>query len=146
LARPPRPLSPSAELTSWWAAVNAARGEEVVTSSRASGAQADFIGVDLGSANSARELASRATELGHGHVDILVNNAGIFRLDPTASMAEDDIDAVFAPAMDELTAQALAERLASPDEIAAAITYMASDDASFVHGAIVEVDGGRAAT
>jgi NAD(P)-dependent dehydrogenase (short-subunit alcohol dehydrogenase family) len=65
---------------------NAARGEEVVTSLRASGTQADFIGVDLGSADSARKLASRATELGHGHVDILVNNAGIFPLGPTASM------------------------------------------------------------
>jgi len=28
-------------------------------------------------------------------------------------------------------------------KIAAAITYLASDDASFVHGAILAVDGGR---
>ena len=75
---------------------NAARGEAVVTSLRASGAKADFIDVDLGSSDSARELARRATELGDGHVDILVNNAAIFPMGPTASMAEDDIDAVFA--------------------------------------------------
>jgi NAD(P)-dependent dehydrogenase (short-subunit alcohol dehydrogenase family) len=48
--------------------------------------------------------------------------------------------------MDELAALAPAGRPASPDEIAAAITYIASDDASFVHGAILEVDDGRAAT
>jgi len=209
---------------------NAARGRAVVTSLRASGAKADFIEVDLGSSDSARELARRATELGDGHVDILVNNAAIFPMGPTASMAEDDIDAVFAinvkvpfvlvgelaPAMtrrgkgaivnvgtmaaefgmpgtslygaskaalvlltkawaaefgpsgvwvnavnpgptrtegtavmggaiDGLAALAPAGRPASPDEIAAAITYLASDDASFVHGAILAVDGGRTA-
>ena len=75
---------------------NAARGEAVVTSLRARGAKADFIDVDLGSSDSARELARRATQLGDGHVDILVNNAAIFPTGPTASMAEDDIDAVFA--------------------------------------------------
>jgi NAD(P)-dependent dehydrogenase (short-subunit alcohol dehydrogenase family) len=207
---------------------NAARGEAVVTSLRASGAKADFIDVDLGSSDSARDLARRATELGQGQVDILVNNAAIFPMGPTASMAEDDIDAVFAvnikvpfvlvgelaPAMarrgkgaivnvgtmaaefgmpgtslygaskaalvlltkawaaefgpsgvrvnavnpgptrtegtaglpiDEFAELAPAGRPASPNEIAAAITYLASDDASFVHGAILAVDGGRTA-
>ena len=61
---------------------NAAGGEAVVTSLRASGAKADFIAVDLGSSDSARELARRATELGGGHVDILVNNAAIFPMGP----------------------------------------------------------------
>ena len=77
---------------------NTARGEAVVTSLRARGAKADFIDVDLGSSDSARELARRATELGGGHVEILVNNAAIFPMGPTASMAEDDIDAVLVPA------------------------------------------------
>jgi len=209
---------------------NAARAEAVVTSLRARGAKADFIDVDLGSSDSARELARRATELGGGHVDILVNNAAIFPTGPTAAMAENDIDAAFAvnvkvpfvlvgelaPAMasrgkgaivnvgtmvaefgmagtslygaskaalvlltkawaaefgpsgvrvnavnpgptrtegtavlgeaiDKFAALAPAGRPASPDEIAAAITYLASDDASFVHGAILAVDGGRTA-
>jgi NAD(P)-dependent dehydrogenase (short-subunit alcohol dehydrogenase family) len=34
---------------------------------------------------------------------------------------------------------------ATPDEIAAAVSFLASDDASFVYGAIVPVDGGRVA-
>jgi NAD(P)-dependent dehydrogenase (short-subunit alcohol dehydrogenase family) len=102
-----------------------------VTSLRASGAKADFIAVDLGSADSARELARRATELGGGHVDTLVNNAAIFPTGPAASMAQDGAGSNRAAA--------------SPDEIAAAITDLASDDASFVHSAIFAVDGGRTA-
>jgi NAD(P)-dependent dehydrogenase (short-subunit alcohol dehydrogenase family) len=38
-----------------------------------------------------------------------------------------------------------ARRVASPDEIAETIAYLASDRASFIHGAIVPIDGGRTA-
>ena len=34
-------------------------------------------------------------------------------------------------------------RPAAPEEIASAISYLAGDDASFVHGAVLDVDGGR---
>ena len=37
-------------------------------------------------------------------------------------------------------------RVAEPEEIAAAIAYLASDEASFIHGATIPVDGGRTAT
>jgi NAD(P)-dependent dehydrogenase (short-subunit alcohol dehydrogenase family) len=47
---------------------------------------------------------------------------------------------------DELAALAPAGRSASAEEIAAAITYLVSDDASYVNGAILPVDGGRTAT
>jgi NAD(P)-dependent dehydrogenase (short-subunit alcohol dehydrogenase family) len=46
---------------------------------------------------------------------------------------------------DQLAVLAPAGRAASPEEIAAAITYLVSDDASFVHGVILPVDGGRTA-
>ena len=48
-------------------------------------------------------------------------------------------------ALDQLAAQAPARRAADPAEIAAAITYLATDAASFVHGVVVSVDGGRTA-
>lgn len=41
--------------------------------------------------------------------------------------------------------QAPAGRVADPAEIAAAVTYLATDAASFVHGVVLPVDGGRTA-
>jgi NAD(P)-dependent dehydrogenase (short-subunit alcohol dehydrogenase family) len=49
-------------------------------------------------------------------------------------------------ALDQLASLAPAGRPASPEEIASAIVFLASDEASFVLGAVLAVDGGRAAT
>ncbi|HEY2593543.1 MAG TPA: SDR family oxidoreductase, partial [Chloroflexota bacterium] len=35
--------------------------------------------------------------------------------------------------------------VARPEEIAAAVAYLASSEATFVHGAVLHVDGGRTA-
>ena len=43
-------------------------------------------------------------------------------------------------------AQIPAGRVAAPEELAAAIVFLASDDGSFVHGVTLAVDGGRVAT
>ncbi|MFF8524714.1 SDR family oxidoreductase [Streptomyces werraensis] len=48
-------------------------------------------------------------------------------------------------ALGALATNAPAGRPASPQEIASVIAFLASDEASFVHGAIVPVDGGRVA-
>ena len=48
-------------------------------------------------------------------------------------------------ALDQLAAQAPAGRPASPDEIAEAIVFLATDRSSFVYGAKLAVDGGRTA-
>jgi NAD(P)-dependent dehydrogenase (short-subunit alcohol dehydrogenase family) len=45
----------------------------------------------------------------------------------------------------QLAAQAPAGRPASADEIAEAIVFLATDRASFIHGAKLAVDGGRTA-
>jgi len=47
--------------------------------------------------------------------------------------------------LDQLGALAPAGRPAAPEEIASAISYLAGDEASFVHGAVLDVDGGRRA-
>ena len=48
--------------------------------------------------------------------------------------------------VNQLAARAPAGRVARPAELAAAIVFLASDDASFVHGVTLAVDGGRVAT
>jgi NAD(P)-dependent dehydrogenase (short-subunit alcohol dehydrogenase family) len=47
--------------------------------------------------------------------------------------------------LDQLASQAPAQRVAAPEEIAAAVAFLASDSASFIHGALLAVDGGRTA-
>ncbi|GHH88473.1 hypothetical protein GCM10018793_68260 [Streptomyces sulfonofaciens] len=61
---------------------------------------------------------------------------GPTRTEGTAGMGED---------LDGLAAQGPAGRPPDPAEIAAAIAYLAGDEAGFVHGAILPVDGGRTA-
>ena len=208
---------------------NAERGAETVAAIRAEGGKAEFLPADLRDADSARDLARRATETA-GQVDILVNNAGVSGFGPTAATSEADFDAMYAvnvkapyfltaalvPAMvergtgavvnvstmvagfgmpgmalygstkaavnlltkawaaefgpqgvrvnavapgpvrtegtaamgeslDQLAAQAPAGHPADPSEIARAVAYLAGDEASFVQGVVLAVDGGRAA-
>jgi NAD(P)-dependent dehydrogenase (short-subunit alcohol dehydrogenase family) len=47
--------------------------------------------------------------------------------------------------LDQLASVTPAGRPAMPEEIATAVTYLVSDAASFVHGAVLPVDGGRVA-
>ena len=47
--------------------------------------------------------------------------------------------------LDRLAAEAPAGRPATPDEIAEAIVFLATDRASFIQGAKLAVDGGRTA-
>jgi NAD(P)-dependent dehydrogenase (short-subunit alcohol dehydrogenase family) len=206
------------------------RGDAVVAGIRAAGGTADFVAADLDDQHSVRELASRAVEVGGGHVDILVNSGGIFPFGATADTPADQIDEVFAvnvkapyllvaalaPAMaerghgaiinvttmvaefgmngmglygsskaalmlltkswaaefgpagvrvnavspgptrtegtlpmgdalDQLAQGGPAGRVGQPEEIAAAITFLATEQASFIHGVLLPVDGGRLA-
>ena len=53
---------------------------------------------------------------------------------------------VMGEALDQLASQAPAGRPATADEVAEAIAFLATDRASFIHGAKMAVDGGRTAT
>ena len=76
-------------------------------------------------------------KLSRGKVDIRIN---LQRSEQSANAG-----AVNRDALQQLAAQAPAGRPAAPEEIAEAIVFLATDRASFVHGAILPVDGGRTA-
>jgi NAD(P)-dependent dehydrogenase (short-subunit alcohol dehydrogenase family) len=92
-----------------------------------------------GSSKAAVELLTKAWAAEYGPKGVRVNGVspGPTRTEGTAEMGD---------ALDELASLGPAGRPASAEEIAAAVVFLASDDASFVHGAILPVDGGRAAT
>lgn len=79
---------------------------------------------------------SWAAEYGPQGVRVNAVSPGPTRTEGTAPMGE---------GLDQLAAAGPAGRAASPQEIAEAIVFLAADRSSFVHGAIVPVDGGRIA-
>jgi NAD(P)-dependent dehydrogenase (short-subunit alcohol dehydrogenase family) len=74
---------------------NVERGEKTIAEIRARGGQADFISSDLRDASSARQVARRAVELGHGQIDILINNAGVYPFGLTHETTEESFDKVY---------------------------------------------------
>ncbi len=91
-----------------------------------------------GSSKAALELLTKSWAAEYGPSGVRVNavSPGPTRTDGTAEMGE---------ALDQLASAAPAGRPARPEEIASAIVYLASDEASFVQGVVLPVDGGRVA-
>jgi 3-oxoacyl-[acyl-carrier protein] reductase len=100
-----------------------------------------------GNPGQAAYSASKAAVLGmtrslareYGGRGITVNAVcpGFIETDMTAAVLE--------RSRDELVAQIPAGRTGSPQEAAAAIRFLASDDATYVNGAVLAVDGGLTA-
>jgi NAD(P)-dependent dehydrogenase (short-subunit alcohol dehydrogenase family) len=91
-----------------------------------------------GSSKAALVLLTKSWAAEYGPAGVRVNavSPGPTRTEGTAAMGD---------ALDQLASAAPVGRPGLPEEIAAAITYLASDAASFVHGALLPVDGGRIA-
>lgn len=91
-----------------------------------------------GSSKAAIDLLTKswAAEFGPSGVRVNAVAPGPTRTEGTAVMGE---------ALDALASQAPAGRPAAAEEIADAIVFLVSDAASFIHGAVVPVDGGRTA-
>lgn len=91
-----------------------------------------------GSSKAALVLLTKSWAAEYGPAGVRVNavSPGPTRTEGSAPMGED---------LDNLAATTPAGRPATPEEIATAVTYLASDDASYIHGAILPVDGGRIA-
>lgn len=98
----------------------------------------------LGSAGQANYAASKAglvgfarsvaRELGSRGITCNVVAPGPVATDMTAALGEKRLD--------ELTAAVPLGRVASPDEIAGVVTFLASPDAAYITGAVIPVDGG----
>jgi NAD(P)-dependent dehydrogenase (short-subunit alcohol dehydrogenase family) len=91
-----------------------------------------------GSSKAALVLLTKSWAAEYGPSGVRVNavSPGPTRTEGTAGIAAE---------VEQLAAAAPAGRVGLPEEIASAIVYLASDEASFVQGALLPVDGGRIA-
>src|ERR1700752_3582699 len=91
-----------------------------------------------GSTKAALELLTKAWAAEYGPEGVRVNAVapGPTRTPGTARMGE---------RLDQLAATLPLGRPATPEEIANAVLFLGSDEASYINGAVVAVDGGRTA-
>jgi 3-oxoacyl-[acyl-carrier protein] reductase len=96
-----------------------------------SAGQANYAASKAGLVGLARSLAR---ELGSRSITVNVVAPGPVETDMTAALGEKRLA--------ELTAAVPLGRMASADEIAGVITFLASPDAAYITGAVIPVDGG----
>ena len=117
----------------------AERGRGAIVSLTTMVAEFGAAGAGLyGSSKAALALLTKSWTAEYGPRGVRVNavSPGPTRTEGTAAMGEGLV---------ELAKGGPAGRPADPEEIAEAIVFLVSDRASFVHGAVLPVDGGRAA-
>ncbi len=96
-----------------------------------SAGQANYAASKAGLVGLARSLAR---ELGSRSITVNVVAPGPVATNMTASLGEKRLA--------ELTAAVPLGRMATPDDIAGVVAFLASDDAAYITGAVVPVDGG----
>ncbi|MBV6749219.1 SDR family oxidoreductase [Pseudomonas chlororaphis] len=114
----------------------------IVNVSSASGLGGDWGGSGYNAAKGAVTNLTRSLALEYAARNVRVNAVApsLTSTDATADIERNE--AIMAAFRTRLPAG----RQASPDEVAAVIAFLASDDASFVNGVIIPVDGGLAAS
>lgn len=118
----------------------AARGNGAIINVTTMVAEFGLNGMSLyGSTKAALALLTKAWAAEFGPRGVRVNavSPGPTRTEGTQAMGD---------ALDALAATTPHGKPALPDDIAAAISFLASPDATYIHGSILAVDGGRTAT
>ncbi|MFD7668332.1 3-oxoacyl-ACP reductase FabG [Streptomyces sp. NPDC059788] len=98
---------------------------------RGEAGQANYAAAKAGLVGLARSLAR---ELGSRGITANVVAPGLTRTDMAAALPQERLDA--------MTEQIPLGRMARPEDIAAAVRWLAGDGASYVTGAVIPVDGG----
>jgi 3-oxoacyl-[acyl-carrier protein] reductase len=96
-----------------------------------SAGQANYAASKAGLVGFARSLAR---ELGSRSITVNVVAPGPVSTDMTAALGEDRLK--------ELTDAVPLNRMATPDEIAGVVTFLAGPDSGYITGAVIPVDGG----
>jgi NAD(P)-dependent dehydrogenase (short-subunit alcohol dehydrogenase family) len=117
----------------------AARGHGAIVNITTMVAEFGMNGMGLyGSSKAALMLLTKswAAEFGPAGVRVNAVSPGPTRTEGTIPMGD---------VLDQLAKAGPAGRVGKPEEIAAAITFLATEEASFIHGVLLPVDGGRLA-
>ena len=96
-----------------------------------SAGQANYAASKAGLVGFARSLAR---ELGSRSITVNVVAPGPVATDLTAALGEDRLK--------ELTSAVPLNRMATPEEIAGVVAFLAGDDGAYITGAVIPVDGG----
>jgi NAD(P)-dependent dehydrogenase (short-subunit alcohol dehydrogenase family) len=96
-----------------------------------SAGQANYAASKAGLVGFARSLAR---ELGSRSITVNVVAPGPVATDMTAALGQDRLD--------QLTDAVPLARMAQPEEIAGVVAFLAGDDAAYITGAVIPVDGG----